>query len=68
MFDLGQQAGLLILSWTFWFIILYLFAYFFQRKVGKTLGTRERIFLVGKVSFLCATANIVISGVSRLSL
>ena len=60
MFDLGEQVGLFILSWIFWFIALYLFVYFFQRKVGKTLSTREKIFLVGKVSLLCTAANVIL--------
>ncbi|GMB00973.1 hypothetical protein PIPA1_37720 [Pelosinus sp. IPA-1] len=66
MFDLGQQLGAFFLYWAFWFIILYLSAYFFSGKVGKTLGTRKRIFLIGKVSLLCTAANVVVNVVSSL--
>ncbi|HML31993.1 hypothetical protein [Sporomusa sphaeroides] len=61
MDDLGQQVGLFIISWIFWFVIFYVFAYLLQRKTGKNQGTWERIVLVGKVSLLCAAANIAIS-------
>lgn len=60
MFDLGQQMGLLLISWVFWFIVLYFFAWLFKRKIGKTLGTRERVLLVGEISLLCAAANIAV--------
>lgn len=61
MTDLGQQVGLFIISWVFWFINIYVFAYFLRKKIGKIQKTRERIFLVGKVSLLCAAANTAIS-------
>lgn len=66
MTDLGQQVGLFVISWVFWFITIYVFAYFLQRKTGKTQETREKIFLVGKVSLLCATANTAINIIVRI--
>lgn len=65
MVDLNQQVGMFIISWVFWFIIIYVVAYFLQRKTGKIQETRERIFLVGKVSLLCAAANIAINIIVR---
>ena len=61
MTDLGQQVGLFIISWVFWFIILYVFVYFREKKPGKTQEAWERIFLIGKVSLLCAAANTAVS-------
>ncbi len=60
MSGIGQQVGFLFISWAFWFIVLYLFALLFGRRIGKNMGTRERIFLVGEISLLCAAVNIAV--------
>ncbi|GMB02063.1 hypothetical protein [Pelosinus sp. IPA-1] len=61
--DISQQICMFIISWVFWFIIISLFAYLFQKKRGIILGTQERIFLVGKVSFLCVAASVLVNAV-----
>ncbi len=60
MSGIGQQVGFLFISWAFLFIVLYLFALVFGRRIGKNMGTRERIFLVGEISLMCAAANIAV--------
>ena len=61
MLDISQQIWIFIISWAFWFTVISLFAYLFQKKRGIILGTQERIFLVGRVSFLCVAANVLVN-------
>ncbi len=63
--DISQQIMMFVISWLFWFIIISLFAYLFQRKRGIMLGKQERIFLVGKVSFLCVAASVLVNVILR---
>ncbi|HWR09705.1 hypothetical protein [Sporomusa sp.] len=56
MVDIGQLMALLVLSWLFWFALIYGFIYPFQRKLGKPMALKDRIILAAKVSLLCASA------------
>lgn len=37
MLAFEQQVGMFILAWRFWFIVLFIFTYFFQRKICKLM-------------------------------
>jgi hypothetical protein len=63
MLEFHHQVGLFILSWLFWFVVLFIFTYFFQKKTEKLMKTQERVVLVGQVSFLCAIANLVVTAI-----
>lgn len=65
MLAFEQQVGMFILAWGFWFIVLFIFTYFFQKKICKLMEIRVRLLLVGQVSFLCAVGNIIVSMISR---
>lgn len=66
MLDFQQQVGLFILSWVFWFIVLFIFTYFFQKRAEKLMGAQGKVALVGQVSFLCAIGNIVATSIAGL--
>lgn len=56
MEDAGQQAGMFLLSWLFWFPVMYLFTHFFSKKQKAVMATREKIVAAGKGALFCATA------------
>lgn len=56
MAEAGQQVGLFLLSWLFWFPVMYLFTHFFLKKQGTVMATRQKMVAAGKGALFCATA------------
>lgn len=56
MADVWQHVGLFLLSWLFWFPVMYLFTHFFSRKQKAVMATRQKIVVAGKGALFCATA------------
>lgn len=56
MVEVGQHVGMFLLSWLFWFPVMYLFTHFFSKKQKAVMATRQKIVAAGKGALFCATA------------
>lgn len=66
MAEAGQQAGLFLLSWLFWFPVMYLFTHLFSRQQGTVLTTRQKLATAGKGALFCTTAAAAIRWILRV--
>lgn len=56
MAEAGQLVGMFLLSWLFWFPVMYLFTHFFFKKQGAVMATRQKMVAAGKGALFCTTA------------
>ncbi|MBP2635180.1 MAG: hypothetical protein H6Q72_1087 [Firmicutes bacterium] len=61
MFTLSQHVGMYIISWLFWFIIIYFFGYLVQFRRG-TLPDKKKLFVIAnRVALACTLGTLIIN-------
>ncbi|HWR42599.1 hypothetical protein [Sporomusa sp.] len=63
---LGQHVGMYIISWLFWFVIVYFFSYMVQLRKGPVSDKKRLFWLANKIALFCTFASLAVNVVLRM--
>lgn len=60
MVDAEQHVSIFLVSWSFWFSIIYMFIHFFLKKQGIKMATKHKTMASAKGALFFSTATAAI--------